>query len=244
MPGYKRRYRRKRKRRGNYRRKKKRTLASKVKAIQKRVYENINECWKDNTVTMSASAGGTVFPDFCALSNISQGTDPDQRIGNKITLKKIQMKGLVQVAIGDIYNEIRMIIFSTTDATGNGNTPSVSEILQPGGPGAVADMYSFYRKQSPIKFKILYDTVFKLSNALQNVGTVTPTVLNGCPYPDFIHWEKTIHFKNGQEIWYRGIANGLPTRGAVHMLLISNSTNAIPTGHPQIAFRSRITYMP
>lgn len=220
-------------------RKRKTTMATKLKRLQQKVYADDQEGWIDNNQTMSAGAGGAVFGTFCVLEQIGQGNNHDERTGDKITVHKLQMKGLVQVAIGDVYNEYRLIIFSCGQApdvnAAAPGIPGVNDILQDG------DLYSFYKKKSRIKYKIHYDHVFKLSNALASVGTTVPTALNGCPYPDFIHWEKTLYFKN-HEVWYTRPTVGNPSKGGIYALVISNSLNQIPTGHPQMVMKTRLTY--
>lgn len=213
------------------------SLRNQVRRLKKKVYNNLQPCWIDSVGTMTAGAGGTIFPNWCSLQDIAQGDDHDQRQGNKITVKSIQVKGQIQVAVGDVYNIYRMIIFSLTDDPAPGAPLAVSDILQ------TSDLYSFYKKDSNFKYKIHYDHSFKMSNALASVGTVTPTALNGCPYPNYIRFEKTFTFKNHQ-VHYRGPTNGPANKGGIYCLVISDSLSQVPSGHPDMTYRTRMSYDP
>jgi len=215
---------------------KKKPLYSKVKSLQKIVYNNLQPGWKDTfQPPVAVGAGGDITGDFCGLENIAQGTGHDDRIGNKIVLKKIHLKGNIQVARGDIYNELRVIIFSLPDVCTT-VPPTILDILEMG------DLYSFYKKDSKIKYKIHYDKTWQLSNPYAEVGTVTPVGLNGMCYPNYIHWETTLNFPKGHPVWYGSAGVGTPTKGGLYMLRISDSLSAIPSGHPTIAAYCRMTY--
>ena len=219
--------------------KKKTKLATTVKKLKKVVYNNLQRNWIDTTNSgTSVGAGGVVLPDFCSLQQIAQGPNTDQRQGNKIVVRSISIRAHISVAVGDIFNQYRVIIFSLKDDKPAGQLPLVSDILQNG------DLYSHYKKNSALKYKIHCDKFFKLSNILANVGTVAPTELCGAPYPNYIPWFKKITFKGGHEVWYRGAANGQPHRGGIYMLMISDSLGQVPSGHPGMAWQIRMNYDP
>lgn len=214
---------------------KKKSQQSQINSLKQIVYNNLQPCWIDTQQTMTAGAGGTIFPNFCGLQSIAQGDDQNQRQGNRIVVKSIHLRGLLNVAVGDTFNQYRFIVFSTPDNTPT--TPSVSDILE------TSDLYSFYKKNSSIKYKIHWDKTYQMSNVLANVGTVAPTELNGCPYPNYITVDKTIKFKN-HIIWYRGVGNGQPIKNAIYCLVVSDSISQVPSGHPQYSYYSRMNYDP
>jgi len=223
-------------RKRRYKKYNKNTCKKQLKKLKKIVYNNINPGWKDTYQAPTAvGAGGEITGDFCGLENIAQGTNHDDRIGNKIVVKQIHFKGNIQVARGDIYNEIRQIIFSTPDVCTT-DPPAIQDILETG------DLYSFYKKNSKIKFKIHYDKTWQMSNPYSEVGTVTPVGLNGMCYPNYIHWEIKLKFPKGHPIWYGNASVGSPTKGAFFLLRISDSLSAIPSGHPTVANYCRMLY--
>lgn len=230
-------------RKRNRKKYKKKSTQSQLNSLKEKVYNNLQPCWLDTQQTMSPGAGGTVFPDFCGLQQIPQGDDHDNRQGNKIAVKQIHLKGLLSVAIGDIFNQYRFIIFSTPDNPTT--TPAVSDILE------TSDLFSFYKKNSPIKFQVHWDKTYQMSNVLASVGTVAPTELNGCPYPNYIHVDKKIKIrdrfsktKGPLSVWYRGPTNGQPIKNAIYCLVISDSISQVPSGHPSFVYYSRMHYDP
>ena len=213
-------------------------LTYKVKRLQQKVYNNLQPGWIDTFMAPTAiGAGGDITGDFCNLENIAVGTEHDDRIGNKIVVKKLHLKGNISVASGDIFNEVRIIIFSMPDVCSTG-IPNIVDILQTG------DLYSFYKKDSPVKYKIHYDKTWQLSNPYRDVGTVAPIKLNGMAYPNYIHWEKKLVFPKGHAVHYDGPGVGAPTRGGFYMLRISDSLSSIPSGHPLVSAYCRMSYDP
>lgn len=220
--------------------KKKKTLSTKLKNLTTKVYNNLQPCWIDTLqAPLGIGAGGYINGDFCSLQQIAQGDDVNQRQGNKITVKSLDIKAQVRCANGDVFNELRLIIFSLVeDPQGN---PAASDILQ---NVSNAGVYSFYRKGSPVKYRIHWDKTYQMSNPLASVATQpSSTDLNGCPYKDFIHIKKKIKFKNHQ-VWYRGAGGSQPIKGGIYLLAISDSLNQLPTGHPTMSWNIRMHYDP
>ena len=226
-------FRRYRRRRQGY------SLTSQVRRLKRKVYNNLQNCWIDTIQNpVGHGAGGTINPDFCSLQQIPQGDDHDERQGNKIVVKSISIKGQLRNANGDIFNEMRIIVFSLTDDPAPGATLTVGDILQNG------DLYSHYKKNSTFKYRIHWDQTYQMSNPLATVATQpSSTDLCGCPYRDFIHIEKKIKFKNHQ-VWYRGSSAGACIKGGIYLLVISDSLNQLPTGHPTFGYQVRMLYDP
>lgn len=227
-------------------RKKRKPLYRRFKTLQRRVYNNLQDGWIDtNQSPISVDSVG-VFKDICSLASINcNGTEHDNRIGNKIVVKKIQFKAQIKVAKDDPYNEFRMMLVQI-DCPIIGTTPSIQDILE---DSQITDVYSFYKKDSKIRFKILYDKTFQLSNADKDVGQAPAvTELAGCPYKNYIHLDKTWKFPKGIPVHYSG--SGVPpqtghvTKNMLWLLCVSDSTTTIITGSPTIGYNCRLSYDP
>ena len=97
-----------------------------------------------NTITATgATVGGSVIPS----SHLT-------RLGNKINLKKIEVRFHMLNSTTDDYNRIRVICFSLADPdTSSGlGLPTIGDILE-----TANDIQSFYKKNSVFRYKILYD---------------------------------------------------------------------------------------
>ena len=227
-------------------RKRRKPLYKRFKTLQTRVYNNLQAGWIDTMQSPYSVDSVGVFKDFTSLAAINcSNTEHDSRIGNKIVIKKIQMKAQIKVAKDDPYNEFRMILVQI-DCPVIGQSPSIQNILE---DSQITDVYSFYKKDSKIRYKILYDKTFQLSNADKTVGQAPATTdLAGCPYKNYIHLEKTWKFPKGIPVHYSGSgvppATGNVTKNMLWLLCVSDSTTTIVTGSPTIGYNVRLSYDP
>lgn len=104
--------------------------------------------------TFASGAGGS--------PNIAQGTTRLTRIGNKIMIKRLTVKGKIVIPVGDTVSRVRIMIIRTV---GSGYTPAMGDL--------VYYTSSTYSIQSPVnyaeksgKFQVLYDKVFVLDEAV------------------------------------------------------------------------------
>jgi len=224
-------------------RKQARALTKRFNTLQTRVYNNLNDGWIDTYQSPYSIDAVGIFKDFTSLAAINCGsTDHLGRIGNKIVLKKIQMKAQLRVAKDDEYNEVRLIMVQI-DCPQIGQTPSIQDILE------TSDVYSFYKKDSKIRFKILWDKVYQLSNAHLTVGAPGATTdMNGCPYKNFLHLDKTWKFPKGIPVYYSGTGvlpqTGHVTKNMIWLLAVSDSTTTIVTGSPTLGYSVRLSFDP
>jgi len=208
----------------------------KVKKLQRIVYNNLQPKWLDKvTPPTGTSAGGLITGDWAGFENIAQGNDHDARDGNRIVVKSISIKGNIQMATGDVFNEFRIVIFLVPCP--ESSPPAVNQILETG------DLYSFYKKDSKVHYKILYDKNFQMSSQYAEVGTVTPVKLCGMCYPNYIHWEHKVKFPKGLSVWYKDATANTPTKNHVYMLTISDSLSSIPSGHPTLGMYVRLNFI-
>lgn len=96
------------------------------------------------------------------LSGISQGTSSSERIGDQVSLRKLEFRTLLSANSTDATNVIRCIIFQWNDAN---NTPNIGKVLQNQTAGLVltSQYVRDYIEQKTLS--ILYDQCFPLSTA-------------------------------------------------------------------------------
>jgi len=228
-------------------RRRKKSLYTKVKKLQRITYRNLQPGWVDDFTSGTAvGSSGFCTYSWCNMENIAavggqvagvvQPANHQTRIGNKITVKKIRCKFLFEVAAGDRYNMVRVIIFSIPDPGATSAAPL--DIL------ALANVQSFYKKDSAVKFKIHKDFTVKLGQYRPAIGTASVIDINSHYYPSWVTRDVTVNFGKGLDVWYKNVNAGTPTKNQVGLLLISDSTNSIPTGHPTVQLITRVHFDP
>ena len=219
---------------------------AKLKKLQSLVYSQRNEGWIDDVnPNVGVNSTGFITFDYCNLENIvavaniaSIGSQPATasnltRYGNKITLKKLRLKVLWTNSITDIYNRQRMIVFVLPD-------PGVAPLLQIGDILETASIDSFYKKNSPVKYRILKDVMISTTCGNQQIPPLPS--FNGMGGKPFVFRNITINFgKNGMPVHYKGAAAGDPIKNKLGMIFISDSTT---TSHPSVKVSSRLTFDP
>lgn len=202
-------------------------LRRKVRNLAKKVNKDIEHRWLD-TINYSFSipgSGGSMEP--LGLETIS--TTPtaglnNDRLGNKITLKSIYIKG--QVITADTHNFMRLILVKTISLN---QIVICSDILEPDPASSNPTIYSPYRKESRIKYQVLLDKMYKTQQ--QAAGSVYPFLLNV---------DMSYKFKKGLTITYNQAGASVPIYNNVYLLCLSDS--ALPT-HPQFRGAKRLTWI-
>lgn len=142
--------------------------------------------YNDCTMSTTATTGGAIptftsvsptaaAPDNPAVANlvgIKQGTTKNTRIGNKLHLYQIRIKGQVELASQANGDVIRVILVQDTQA--NGATPAISDVLEGNGAGGAATIDSFQNMDNIDRFRILKDKYVNL-NALIGVSSTSNT---------------------------------------------------------------------
>lgn len=117
----------------------------------------------DTTLASTAmTAAGVIMDD--SLNHIAQGNTESQRVGRKVVLKMLRMKGFIvntaATTVGTMDNRYRIIVYC--DKQANGATAAVTDILE------TASINAFRNLANQSRFKILYD---KTKNfIIQTVG--------------------------------------------------------------------------
>jgi len=94
-------------------------------------------------------SGGNVI----ALAQITQGTQSDQRVGNKVVLRKLEMKYVIASPPSDAYNQVRILIIYAP----NSNI-TLPQMLDTNAGSGVIDPLSFPNAYATgTTFTILYD---------------------------------------------------------------------------------------
>ena len=213
------------------RRRKKLTVA-KVNRKVNRLLGKQEKKYADTTLTYTGvDSSGSV--NLLNIPNIIEGVGDTDRIGQKITLKSINIKGQLTVGHGltpDNFNQLRIMLVKYQ--THGSTTPPISAILQYHDPAVYTDeiqMNSLYKKNSTFKFKILYDKVhllgYKLA-AANNTHTFTPKRF------------KISHKVTNGDLHYTDVAN--PT-GWTYALMYFSDSSAV--NNPSISFVSRVTFV-
>lgn len=204
-------------------------LYTKVKRIQKKIYQDSDNRWKDSWWTSQSMPSTGLITDIALLGTIIQGDNINERAGNKITLKSLYLS--FNFLASDAYNNMRIILFSVPCSQA-GTLPTIDQILASVStvPIALPGVHSPYTKNSTLEFKIIFDKKFTLQR--QQAGAVKPTS----------KWLTIRHkFKKngGHPVHYETGTATSPVKGNIYLLAVSDS-QAPP--HPSYTCYSRLNY--
>lgn len=131
---------------------KKRALKSRVRRLEKKLLQG--EVKYDTTqFTGTVSAGSPVFLNPV---QIAQGDADDQRIGNKIMIKSLQIRAYFNNNLTTPSNNYRMVIFKA-----NKNAPNANELFDSG----VTDGLKAFRNPDYLKnYKVIKDIIVSKTN--------------------------------------------------------------------------------
>lgn len=107
---------------------------------------------KDGTLEdLTLSSAGAVFQ----LYDISQGTDDDEKIGDTVTVKSLQLRYNIGVTSGSSESYIRLVMVEIPDRISV--VPAVTDIFES------AAVNTLYKKDPPVRYKVLSDVVKHVS---------------------------------------------------------------------------------
>lgn len=132
----------------------------KVNAVEKRL--NSDPKWITTVLDATPDSTGTSV----SLFPISQGTDESERIGDRILVKSILIKGIaLQNASASAGTQVRMVLVQ--DMHGNTTAPTIVEVF-----GSVANMQQnlprLFGSQEVSRFKVLMDKMIIFQAAGNN----------------------------------------------------------------------------
>lgn len=138
-------------------------------SLAKKTQRLLNVEYKFHDVVLTASGGapGAGVSDngeVHDLLQIPQGDSQEQRNGNSIRLKNINIKGTVSLAGSATFSRVRIML--VRDSQPNGTTPAFTHIYE------TSDIDRLFRnRNSPGRFKVCKTWYVKVStNAGENVG--------------------------------------------------------------------------
>lgn len=153
--------------------------------------------------------------------NILEGTGNIERIGQKIEISSLQLRGTITRA--DSFNLVRFIVFQWMQDD-NAYPPAITDILDPV-PVTSSDLlgiYAPYNYNNSSNFRVLKDRLFTLNNQDRDVT----------------YFKMKFKKFSRRKLTYDN-ATSDPTRGSLYMLAISDS-DAIT--HPRLSIWSRLYF--
>lgn len=191
-----------------------------IKKLEQTLYPSIEYKTKDNQETdIAVSTGGASrYPLFkCA-----QGTEIDQRVGDKVTLQR--MSGQVTVTRGDQTNMVRLIIVATPSST----QLSMTDVLEfglwsPYAEQVFSSPYKIKASSTSQTYKILYDKVYNIPNTVLSLVDKFELDLRGI----------------NKQLEFSAIGSTSPNNLLISALMISDST---AVNHPVVSMNIRTKF--
>jgi hypothetical protein len=128
-------------------------LAKKIATLVN-VEEKVHDV--DGSAGVTVTSGGSVIN----LSNIAQGTDYFNRVGDSILGQSMQLTATIRGNTSTASHRLRVLLVS--DKEQNGTDPTFGELLQ-GGTSPITQPYNLFYEQ---RFNVLYDEVFVINNVI------------------------------------------------------------------------------
>lgn len=194
--------------------------------------------WLDTTIGL-ITAQNTGNRTSNSLVEVSQGTGESQRIGRKITVKSIHLKGYVLLPGGKentvlndfgwegAYDRIRVIVY--LDKQTNGTSATIGSVIEG------STLVGFRNLSNTQRYNILYDrtTSLSASNAAHEVGSLSNETAWG-PQCKSLSWNKQCNIP----IEYSDVNGTLSELRSnnIGVMVISNG------GYAQVHYKCRIRY--
>lgn len=181
-----------------------------VKQVKKLITSSQEMKFHDKEFGSTVSTAGTVF----AISDIAQGQSDITRIGDQLTVKHIDIRGVAAfTAAADTFNFVRLILVKWNEL----GVPTVPDILQTVGISSYLSHYVMDTMRMK-RFTILHDKTYSV-------------VLN----EQIAHWriKKNVNIKVSYNLATTNSSKGL------FMILLSDSNVSL---HPYVGFVSRVLY--
>lgn len=128
-----------------------------------------------NWTCVSPSAAAPANPNTASLVAIAQSTTKNTRIGNKLHLYAIRIKGQITLPTAAFGDVLRLILVQDTQA--NGASATANQVLEGNGAAGVATVNDFFNMDNIDRFKILKDKYFNMNGNIGVANTSqTPVV--------------------------------------------------------------------
>lgn len=157
------------------------------------------------------------------LTYIGQGTGVGQRVGDKIMIKRIQLK--VTVTVGDGLNTYRILMVRF------GHCPTanlgIQNVLENYNNTTPFQIMSFFKRNAPSKYEILWDS--GVQSVVGNAST------NTLPYTSrtIKNYNVVRKYKKGKLVQYSASGPSTETNGFIYVVAVSDSAIA-----PNLGFQT------
>jgi len=191
----------------------KNTVAKAMKAIKQVKRELQPESKMSNTTNYTAPVLIPSAGQIDDLTTIIQGDDFDQRTGNEVDVKNIQMRYVIKWIGAETPtpepNNVRVIVFYWKDSS----VPTVLDVLN------VAHPLSALNQDKTDLIKIVYDNMYVLQQLyLGGAGTPASGFLSDNSACDKFYKKLNLRYK------YNGSAADVPNKNQLYILYIADTT--------------------
>lgn len=169
----------------------------------------------------------SAVPAVFSVIRVAQGTEADERIGDRISVRKMTFRGTIRRDALNVFvvNIVRILFVQTTDRDGAQVTPS--EIFQ-----TPTDVHSLYlvKKDRTRKFIVLTDKMYKLVGALVPpiVGTSARIAYEGTSAAHEVQWKHTMVPKM-HHIFFDGVGEADYRMNNISMVMMTDELLLTPT---------------
>lgn len=200
--------------------------------------------------------GSTVPPQFASLNNTTEGSSFFNRIGRKISMKSLHLRGIITANSGSLVAQgpLTARIMVIYDRQPNGNVPAFADLIQSQNLGGTTSntVFDGINMNNRERFAVLADMQVILPPV--GIGGITPasTVLNGVDPNGNAGDSNQGQFNINRFIKLKGIdtlykaSTGLIgdiATGSLLLLAFSNDTNAGATPAWNLTLSSRLKFI-
>lgn len=134
----------------------------KYRKYTKKVYKSIPKDQEFKTIDLIGETSScNTTGEFTLLNALARGTDYDERVGRQVTVKSIQIKGVIQATPETGTDQLqRVMIFVDNDT--DGAPPTGADLIQ-GFNNAFEDVYNPRNLNNRDRFRVLYDRTFVMN---------------------------------------------------------------------------------
>jgi len=176
-------------------------------------------------------------PTFQTLNTLINGPELYQRVGRKIYMKNLHIRGFFNPTASAVEQPARLIIYF--DAQPNATAPTINSLLQDSNAAAGTSWASEINLVNRQRFKILRDYQVILGQVSSIIATGTEIIPD--PITNSLNVDMFIKLK-GLETIYNGVNGGTIadiTSGAIGLTLVGGTT---ADGNWQFSYSSRLRY--
>lgn len=203
--------------------------------------------WYDQTGTSAFTSAGSALPTRCSIASlnlIASGNEGATRIGNKITVTKLNFRYFVGTSDGSsaTFNDLisgdhyfRTMIFIDTQS--NGGVPNFSDVFEEYPDGTGSDQFSIFNSlRETGRFKVLMDKV----SHIPAYSPVYNTVTDHYHVPNRLCYEQASFKLNLPVVYSDAYPNGASIRNN-NIFVMVFSSHASAAGF-KFTYRSRLRY--